>query len=550
MTTTVEALNDTGITEELVQVDPGMLMIGANVRTDTRPDVRDFAHSIKTRGVLETITAYRDDENRLVVLRGQRRAVVAAEVGTPTGTVPVRVIAAPDGPDRIVDQMAENIHRATMHESEFLAGVEQLALAGVSAAQIAKRTAIKRTTIDAALAIVGSEATRERVATHELSLEAAAIFAEFEHDGKATEALNSALRRGQSLEHKAQELRDREVEAAALMAEIESLRAEGLPVLDPEQADQLNNSHRFDQLVGDNGEAVPEDQWPTITGAAVVLIEDWEYPEPQDTDTGVDLDNDDETVPDEVEPVRVFVPVWVCTDPEAAELHDLWTYRRTQAEAREAAKAEAEKETKRTERRQVIANNKAWRSSQTVRREWLARFVSRKTPPKGAEALIAEAVLSGRHSLSKAMEHRHPMLFTLLGVTTTPGYYGASQDVQNLLAKQHTPKAATVLTMNAVLAGWENTTGTHTWRNPTAWDGRILSALIEWGYEPSEVEKLLLPENTKNAEDSPGTPEEATTSASGDAANDDATSAAEPEVEGDDDSPDEGDAADDQPEAE
>ena len=40
--------------------------------------------------------------------------------------------------------MVENIHRAGMRETEIVAGVEQLALLGVSAAQIAKRTAIDR----------------------------------------------------------------------------------------------------------------------------------------------------------------------------------------------------------------------------------------------------------------------------------------------------------------------------------------------------------------------------------------------------------------------
>ena len=359
--------------------------------------------------------------------------------------------------------------------------------------------------------------------------------------------MNSALRRGQALEHKAQELRDRAVEAAALVAEIERLRAEGLPVLDPGQAAELDNRHRLDQLVTDDGEAIPEDQWPTITGAAVVLVEDWEYPEPQDANSDSDLDSDEETFPEDVEPVRVFVPVWVCTDPEAAGLHDLWTYRRTQAEAREAANAEAEKETKRAERRQIIENNKAWRSSETVRRDWMATFVTRKSPPKGAEALIAEAVMTGHHSLSKAMEHSHPMLFTLLGVKTTPGYYGPRQDVQNILAKQHTPKAATLLTLNAVLAAWENTTGTHTWRNPTAWDARILSALTEWGYEASEVEKLLL---TEDVEDTPSAPEEATATAPDEAAGDDAASAAASEVEGGDNSSAEGEPSDDQPEAE
>ena len=79
----------TAAVEELLQVDPGALVIGPNVRTDTHPDAREFAASVKARGVVEVITAHRADDGGLVVLRGQRRAVVAAQVGTPTRTVPV-----------------------------------------------------------------------------------------------------------------------------------------------------------------------------------------------------------------------------------------------------------------------------------------------------------------------------------------------------------------------------------------------------------------------------------------------------------------------------
>jgi len=86
--------------DEFTHVDPGTVVIGANVRTDTRADAKDFAASIRSRGVLEAITAFRDDEQRLVVLRGQRRAVVATKVGTPTGTVPVRVVPSPEIADR------------------------------------------------------------------------------------------------------------------------------------------------------------------------------------------------------------------------------------------------------------------------------------------------------------------------------------------------------------------------------------------------------------------------------------------------------------------
>ena len=153
----------------------------------------------------------------------------------------------------------------------------------------------------------------------------------------------------------------------------------------------------------------------------------------------------------------------------------------------------------------MIANNKAWASAETVRREWLATFVARKTAPKGAEALICEAVVTGHHSLSKAMDHRHPMLFTLLGIDVPTGYYGAGHDECHKIAtKASTPKAATMTTLAAVVAAWEATTGKHSWRNPTAWDARVLGALVEWGYQPSEVERILLGEEPQPSTETDG----------------------------------------------
>ena len=55
-------------------------------------------------------------------------------------------------------------------------------------------------------------------------------------------------------------------------------------------------------------------------------------------------------------------------------------------------------------------------------------------------------------------------------------------------------------TLAAVIAAWEDSTGKHTWRNPSAWDARVLGALIGWGYEPSEIESLLLPTETPDSE--------------------------------------------------
>ena len=46
-------------------------------------------------------------------------------------------------------------------------------------------------------------------------------------------------------------------------------------------------------------------------------------------------------------------------------------------------------------------------------------------------------------------------------------------------------------TLAAVLASWEASTGVHTWRHPTAWDARVMGAITDWGYQPSDVEQLL-----------------------------------------------------------
>jgi ParB family chromosome partitioning protein len=474
--------------EEFLYLDPAAIIIGTNVRTDLRADHKEFRKSIKERGVLEAVTVYRNEDCQYVLLRGQRRTVTAAEVGTPTGLIPARVVPQPADADRIGDQMVENIHRAGMREAEIVAGVEQLALLGVSAAQIAKRTSIDRPTVNAALVVTKADQSRNRLDSGDLTLEEAAIFAEFEHDPEAVERLENAKRWRRSLAHEAQRLRDEAAEREADAAEVERLRAEGLPVLSAEDVAEADEVRRIERLVTEDGESLPEEEWPNVPGARVQVVKEWVYPED---------DSDEEHEDDEpAEPYQQYVPVWVVTDLDASGLRRRGGGSSSTASADEGGESEEEAEARREERRRVIANNKAWASAETVRREWLATFVARKTAPKGAEALICEAVVTGHHSLSKAMDHRHPMLFTLLGIDVPTGYYGAGyEECHKIATKASTPKAAAMTTLAAIVAAWEATTGKHSWRNPTAWDARVLGALVEWGYQPSEVERTLLGED-------------------------------------------------------
>ena len=467
-----------------LRLDPREIKIGANVRADLHADAKEFARSIKERGVLEPVTVYVDEDGAYVVLRGQRRTVVAAEVGLPD--IPAQIVPKPDEADRIIDQMVENLHRAAMGDSEIVGGVEQLALVGVSAAQIAKRAALPRDQVNAALAVADNEQARARVVSGDLTLDEAAIFAEFEDDAEAVEQLERARSWGRPLAHTAQRLRDEARERAVLLAEVERLRAEGLPVLDPDEVPDTHRLRLADHVRTADGEAVPEGEWPSVPGAAIVVVSEWEHPEHGD-------DSDEDEASENAEPVQVFTPVWICRDPDAAGLVQRWTYLTGSGKTKSAgADPEAVAEAAREERRLVIANNKAWASAEVVRRDWLRQFLTRKTPPQGAEALVCEAVVGGQFTLTKAMDAAHPMLRELLGLDTASVYGGGRQAAERLAGQHATPKAATMTTLAAVVTAWEASTGKHTWRNPNPWDARVLGALTTWGYEPSEVESLLL----------------------------------------------------------
>ena len=491
--------------EEFLYLDPADIVIGTNVRTDLRPDHKEFRKSIKERGVLEAVTVYRNEDGQYVLLRGQRRTVTAAEVGTPTGLIPARVVPQPADADRIGDQMVENIHRAGMREAEIVAGVEQLALLGVSAAQIAKRTSIDRPTVNAALAVTKADQSRNRLDSGDLTLEEAAIFAEFEHDPEAVERLENAKRWRRSLAHEAQRLRDEAAEREADAAEVERLRAEGLPVLSAEEVAEADEVLRIERLVTEDGEPLPEEEWPNVPGARVQVVKEWVYPEDEYDEASEDGTDEEDEDYEPAEAYQQYVPVWVVTDLDASGLR-----RRgggsgsTAAGSGDAGESGEEAEARRAERRRVIANNKAWASAETVRREWLASFVARKTAPKGAEALICEAVVTGQWFLYKGMEASHPMLRTLLGTGADKSRWDSSGEVAGIAAKASTPKAAIMVTLAAVVSAWEATTGKHSWRNPTAWDARVLGALVEWGYQPSEVERILLGEEPQPSAESDG----------------------------------------------
>lgn len=196
-----------------------------------------------------------------------------------------------------------------------------------------------------------------------MTLEDAATFAEFEDDPGAIATLTTAWEspyQRPRIAYDVQRLRDERADAQALQAEVDRLRTEGLTVLDPQDVLRPPPAPPRQPARDADGQHVPEEHWEAVPGAAVAVAVEWSEPD-EDQDEG-----EDGVEP--TEPEQVYVPVWICTDPQAAGLYygtaaprpDAPTDEETHEEraAREAeVKARREAE---SARRQVIAhNNKA-----------------------------------------------------------------------------------------------------------------------------------------------------------------------------------------------
>ena len=136
------------------------------------------------------------------------------------------------------------------------------------------------------------------------------------------------------------------------------------------------------------------------------------------------------------------------------------------------------------ERREVIANNKAWRSAEAVRRRWITDFLTRKTPPKGAAGYLAGELARGGHEIRRAMETGQPLAATLLGVT------GPTRDSVPALVAGASDARAQVITLAVVLAAVEASTSEALWRHSTDTVRRYLAFLTANGYPLSDVEQL------------------------------------------------------------
>lgn len=434
---------------ELVSIDPRELVIGANARIDVKIDA-ELVASIAEQGVLQAITATRDEEGRVVVLMGQRRTRAAIEAGL--ATVPVMIVpAAADDVERIVSQVEENDRRAAMSNIDRVAVAEQLALMGLSASQIAKRTRRERAEVDAALAVAGSASASQRLADEGLSLEDAAALAEFEGDEEATSRIENAIRNSwQSVAHVAAQIR-RDRAAAELIAQRRAeLEAEGLRVIERPES------------------------WPGY-GARPASVALAELVDKQGKGWGERMEAHREVCTGHV--------VWLDSDGESVRetvgcedyrSHGHKTYNPF---AGTGSRQSAE------ERRAVIDGNRAWLAAADVRGEFVRGLAKAAKAPKGAEQYVTKACAFGR------MGNAHQW-YELRGQKMPTTGYGTTdwEAVGRSLARLSAAKLTCAQLTMALGYMEAKTSEKGQWRALDTSVAEYLNALAGWGYSLSDAE--------------------------------------------------------------
>lgn len=494
-----------GLRVELV--DPATLLVDTNVRLDARVDA-DFTASIATLGVLVPIVAVRTPDGALRVRFGHRRTAAAVQAGLPA--VPVVVAGDETAGDagqieRLVSQYAENEHRTGLTVSERVQTIAQLAAFGVSAAQIAKRTRLPKAQVTAALTVAGNELARAATARYEfLDLLQASVVAEFaaDDDTAAVTALVAAAKTGQ-FDHVAQRLRDQRDERRAKTAAEDTLREQGVTVIDrPEYGAKAT---RLGNLTDDPATRTPltVESHGGCPGHAAYVSETWVDDDPTgqrrptDTEQADQIeddveenteadDQDDEDVEDGDEEAGywAWLPVWVCTDPVRNGHQPVYAGLGREAKKATADMTEEEREAARAERRDVIESNRAFESATKVRVDWLQTFAARKTPPKGTAAFLAAAIAHDGHLLGD-VDANHTAA-TWLGHTPPP--YGRCTTPTDT-ASTATDGRALVIALVQVLAAYETRMDRDAWRHHRPDVARYLTFLASAGYTLSDVEE-------------------------------------------------------------
>lgn len=451
-------------------VDPTTLVLGDNVRRTVRVDT-EFKRDVAARGVRQPIEVRYDAVGNLTVVTGQRRTLAAIEARL--AEVPVVLVDdIADEADRIVEQLGENHHRAGLTTADDAAAIKQLALFGLSSAQIAKRTQRPKDEITAALALADAdEASKASVVEHDVDLVTAAkiLGVATGRPDVAAELVTVATEQPTKIDHAIEQKRRQIAIEDTIAARIAELKAQGVTVLDTFPSYDDTSFARLSELTDK----------PSDKGSA---------PE-------VDASAHQQTCPGH----RVWIGRRSTWDDEIVTVAFCEDWKKRGHSPRyprvtSASSAPADPEAAKGERRRVIENNKASDAAQAVRRQWITDLLQRQQLP--ADAVEYAATMIARFP---AFVSDYTARGVLDEIWPTKG-----RKVETVDAPGKTESVRALLAIACSIG--ESGLPRDFWRNPTKEYGgrerargvRHLERLHQWGYPLADVESEWLdPKSTK-----------------------------------------------------
>jgi ParB family chromosome partitioning protein len=452
---------------EFLELNPDKLTYaaGTNVRADLRLD-KPFLKSVKSNGIIQPVVAYPDpDADGLYrILFGHRRTAAAVELGLPT--IPVVVVPRPEDPDRIAEQLVENIHRADLTTSEKVTAYKQLALDfGLPATTIAKKTASPMSTVGNALRVAQSDVAAKIITEYQVTVDEAIVFDEFGDDPEAIDQLAQTLTDDPAqFAHEAQLLRDERTRQLEKQAIEDELDAAGITVIDPPSYDDKTWRRADSLTIGDIKTELDEDTALAEAGDDLAGF----------TQLQGRYDDDGHWV----QHYAKFYAVKNWRD------HGWHHYSDTN---RPGELSSDEKE----QRRLARANGKLWASATTVRKEWVKQLLQRRTLP--ADWAIVPAVYAADNSELLAYRVKDDAA-ELLGL---PAPTWESNPFTELLHRNLHQVPHFMLAVGAA-AHERSVDGNQGWNTPREAFGLYLGMLASWGYTLSDLERDTMNRVTKD----------------------------------------------------
>jgi ParB family chromosome partitioning protein len=451
-------------TDTIVRVDPKTLLVGANVRQDTKL-TDEFVEHIKDLGVRVPITAYESAEG-LVVVDGQRRTLAAVKAGVKE--VPVYISEPPTEAERLVDQVVVNGQREELEGDEHVAAVQQLALFDMKVPAIAKRLGLEPYFVEEAVKVGASEAAKAVYAEHH-QLDVAAMVAEFE--GQPEQAELVVLPSVWQIRDKASALLTKRAQTAVE----EQITAAGVTLLakHPDGSETLQPVRDLfrDAAFTDEVSALSHEDLVALAGDGLVawVGREWDGGRYQ------------------------WMPVYGIRGWRELGLHTRpYNIRKTP----KPATAE-DIEAARVARRVAKEKTAEWVAASVLRVEFLQGLVQRKTMPKGWEPLVAKRLLDGQGSFSTS---QLKMMLAILQLKQGSDAHSYRQVVQKHLEKNPTKALQIMLAVECACVegggefdrkGWNP--DAEVWHlPPIAERAAYLERLASWGHALTDVEAGVL----------------------------------------------------------